>query len=339
MENVREMPDPQPIWQVMTGFQLSAAFKTAVEVELFTKIAEGHSTAREIAAACGASEKGIRVLADAFTVMGFLTKRETTYALSDMAAVFLDKNSSAYIGGAVDFIMSDGQIRGYKDLTNAVRHGGSQVIGEASMDPESAMWVTFAEAMMPMMVPAALRIAENLGFETEDKLRVLDIAAGHGAFGITVAQQYPNADIYAVDWTNVLSVAASNAKRMGVSDRHHLIPGDAFEVDFGPEKYDVVLVTNFLHHFDVSTCTKFMKKVYASLNDGGKAITLEFIPNEDRVSPPAEALFALVMLAATPAGDAYTFSELSRICREAGFKENIHLPMPPMPQHLIISTK
>lgn len=338
MTHAQPMADPQPIWQIMTGFQMSAAYKSAIELELFTKIADGNKTVADIAAACGASEKGVRVLADVFTVLGFLTKQNGSYELTEMAATFLNKNSQTYLGGAVEFIMSEGQMRGYADLTNAVRQGGSQVQGEASLDPDSPMWVTFAKAMMPMMYPAAVGIANSLGYEKDRKLKVLDIAAGHGIFGTAVAQHYPNAEIYAVDWANVLTVATENANRMGVGDRHHLIPGSAFDVDFGGD-YDVVLVTNFLHHFDAETCTSFMRKVQESLKPDGKAITLEFVPNDDRVSPPAEALFSLVMLAATPAGDAYTFNELKKICEDAGFSRNELRPMPPMPQEIVISQK
>ena len=330
--------DPQPIWQAMTGYQISAAYKSAVELELFTKVADGNKTAAEIAEACGASERGIRILADSMTVIGLLTKRNGEYGLTDVSATFLNKHLQTYLGGAVEFLMSDAQRRGFDDLTNAVIHGGSQVKGDASMDPNSEMWVTFAKAMMPLMFPAAQGVAANIGFEKDRNLKVLDIAAGHGLFGIMVAQHHPNAQIHALDWPNVLEVAKENAERMGVGDRHHLMPGSAFDVDLG-EGYDVVLVTNFLHHFDAETCTTFMRKVYDSLNPGGKAITLEFIPNEDRISPPGEALFALVMLAATPAGDAYTWPEIKKMCEDAGFTQNEHLPLPPTPQHLVISTK
>ncbi|MEO8650546.1 MAG: class I SAM-dependent methyltransferase [Acidobacteriota bacterium] len=338
MQDAKQHPDPQPIWQLMTGFQMSAAYKTAVELELFTKIAEGNTTTAAIAGACGAAERGIRILADTMTVVGLLTKSGSDYALTETAAAFLDKKNPMYLGSCVEFIMSEGQRRGFDDLTNAVRNGGSQVKGEASMDPDSPMWVSFAKAMMPMMYPSAQAIAGNLGFDKDKKLKVLDIAAGHGLFGIVVAQHYPNAEIYAVDWASVLTVATENADRMGVGDRHHLIAGNAFDVDFGTD-YDIVLVTNFLHHFDADTCTKFMQKVNGSLNADGKAITLEFIPNDDRVSPPAEALFSLVMLAATPAGDAYTYAELKKICEDAGFSRNEHVPLLPSPQHLVISTK
>lgn len=330
--------DPQPIWHAMTGYQISAAYKTAVELELFTKIADGNKTAADIAKASGAAERGIRILADAMTVIGLLSKRNGEYALTDVSATYLNKHIHTYLGSAVEFIMSDAQRRGFDDLTNAVREGGSQVKGDASMDPNSEMWVTFAKAMMPLMFPAAQGLATNVAFDKDKKLKVLDIAAGHGLFGISVAQQYPNAEIHAVDWPNVLEVARFNAERMGVGDRYHLIAGSAFDVEFG-EGYDLVLVTNFLHHFDIETCTRFMNKVHDCLNFGGKAMTLEFIPNNDRVSPPGEALFALVMLAATPAGDAYTFDELKKICEDAGFERNEHLPLPPTPQHLVISIK
>ena len=331
-------PDLQHIWRLMMAFQHSAALKAAIELELFTNIAKGKKTAADIASTTGAAERGIRILADTLTVLGLLTKSENGYSLTPDSAFFLDKNSPAYMGSAVEFLMSPIQMRGYADLTNAVRQGGTTVTEEGSVDPESPMWVTFAKAMMPLQFPAAEAIAANLGYPSDAKIKVLDIAACHRIFGIMVAKAYPNAEIHAVDWQNVLTVATENAEKFGVADRHHLIPGSAFDVDFGND-YDVVLVTNFLHHFDAETCTTFMRKVNTALKPDGRAITLEFIPNDDRISPPAEALFPLVMLAATPAGDAYTLAELSKIFEDAGFTRNEHVPLPPMPQHLVVSTK
>jgi SAM-dependent methyltransferase len=329
---------PETTWRIMTGFQASAAFKAAVELELFTKIGEGNKTSVDIAAATGASQRGIRILADAMTVLELLTKSENEYSLTDESAAFLDKSSQMYLGSAVDFLMAPAQMRGFNDFTNAVRHGGSQVTGEASMDPDSPMWATFARAMMPLMMPSAQMIAGRIGLPNDEPIKVLDIAAGHGIFGINIAMQYPKAEIYALDWKNVLTVATENAERFGVGDRHHLIPGSAFETDFGSD-YDIVLVTNFLHHFDEPTNIDFLRKVHPALRPGGRAYTLEFVPNDDRVSPPSEALFSIVMLAATPAGDAYTFRELDGMFKAAGFSHNEHIPLAPMPQHLIVSSK
>jgi phospholipid N-methyltransferase len=312
--------------------------KSAVELEIFTKIAEGNKTAGVIADACGAAERGVRILCDSMTVMGFLTKENGEYGLTDASAAFLDKNSMMYLGGTVDFILSPMQKRGFEDLTNAVIKGGSTVTEEGSLDPESPMWVKVARGMVGMMMPSAQMIAARIGFEPDQKLKVLDIAAGHGIFGIMVAQHYPNAEIYAVDWANVLQVATENAEKFGVADRHHLFEGSAFEVEFG-DGYDIILLTNFLHHFDQETNENLLRKIHKSLNDGGKVLTLEFIPNDDRVSPPSEAMFSLVMLAGTPAGDAYTFAELKEMCENAGFSRNEHVPLESMPQHLVISMK
>ena len=330
--------NPERIFQIMNGFQYSAAFKTAVDLELFTKIAEGNKTSADISTACRASERGIRIIADTLTVVGLLNKHQGEYSLTDASAAFLDKHSPAYMGSAVEFMMSPVQMNGFENLTQAVRQGGSTVTDGGSIDPESPMWVTFARAMAPMLMPAAQMLPGHIGFESDRKLKVLDIAAGHGMFGIMVAKAFPHAEIYALDWKNVLTVANESAQKFGVADRHHLIPGSAFDTDLG-DGYDVVLVTNFLHHFDVETCTNFMRKVNGSLNEGGKAITLEFVPNDDRVSPPSEALFSLIMLAATPAGDAYTFAELKDMCEKAGFSQNEHTPLAPTPHHLIVSMK
>jgi Methylase involved in ubiquinone/menaquinone biosynthesis len=331
-------PTPQLFWQMMTAFQMSAALKTAVELDVFTKIADGNKTAAEIGKACDAAERGIRILCDTLTVIGFLTKQNGEYGLTEASNMFLNRKSQAFLGSAVEFIMSPAQRRGFDDLTSAVKNGGSNVTGEASLDPESPMWVTFARAMMPLMFPAAQKIAELANLDTGKKLKVLDIAAGHGIFGITIAQKYPNADVYALDWANVLTVATENAAKFGVADRHHTIPGDAFDADFG-EGYDLVLLTNFLHHFDTATCEKLLRKINGALSENGKVLTLEFVPNDDRISSPPEALFSLVMLAATPAGDAYTFAELKKMFENAGFSQNESISLDPVPQHLIVSGK
>ncbi len=328
---------PERIFQTLNAHQQSAALNSAIELEIFTKIAEGNKTPAEIAAACSASERGTRILCDSMTVLGFIEKDGDSYSLNDLSAQFLDKSSPAYLGGTALFLMSDKLMEGFRDLTNAVRNGGAEV-KEGSLDPESPMWVKFARGMMGMMFPISKIIADTLGFESDKKLKVLDIAAGHGIFGISVAQKYQNAEIYALDWANVLEVASENAGKFGVADRHHLIEGSAFDVEFGTG-YDVVLLTNFLHHFDKPTCEQLLKKILTSLNDGGRVITLEFIPNDDRVSPPMEAMFSMTMLAGTPGGDAYTFREIREMFDNSGYSGSEHIPIEGMPQHIVISQK
>jgi hypothetical protein len=148
--------------------------------------------------------------------------------------------------------------------------------------------------MVPLMHPSAEFIGELVtkDADPEAPFKVLDIAAGHGIFGIHIATRHPEAEIVALDSPGVLEVAAENAERFGVGDRHTRLPGSAFDVEFG-NGYDVVLLTNFFHHFDIPTCTDLMRKVRGALNPGGRAVTLEFVPNEDRVTPPEQASFSL----------------------------------------------
>ena len=162
--------------------------------------------------------------------------------------------------------------------------------------------------------------------------------AGHGIFGITIVQRYPKAHITALDWPNVLEVSKENAKAAGVADRYDTIGGSVFEVDLGGG-HDVVLLPNFLHHFDAPTCEKLLRKVRGALADGGRVVTLEFIPDDDRVNPPMAATFAMTMLGTTPAGDAYTFAEYERMFRSAGFARSELRELPATVQRAVISSK
>jgi ubiquinone/menaquinone biosynthesis C-methylase UbiE len=328
---------PELFFETANAHQRSAALKTAIELELFTNIGEG-ATAQEIARRCDASDRGIRILCDYLTIIGFLEKNEDTYRLTPDTQFFLTKSSPAYIGKAVEFLNSSHMQEGFRMLTEAVRKGGTAVPEEGSLAPEHPMWITFGQAMAPLTTLPANKMAELVGYEKGAPIRVLDIAAGHGMFGITFARHFPNAQIYAVDWPNVLELAKSNAEKAGVSGRYHTLPGSAFDVEFGID-YDVALITNFLHHFDASTCVRFLKRVFSSLKPDGKTLTLEMIPNDDRVTPKLAAGFSLIMLANTPAGDAYTFRELEEMHLDAGFSRCAVHAVPPTIQSVLLCEK
>lgn len=330
-----QSPSPILLFETLNAYQRTAALKAAIELEVFTAIAEGDGTTADVAARCETSERGARILCDYLVLCGFLLKEGRRYRLTPDSAVFLDRRSPAYMGGAIEFLLSPTLQESFQDLTAVVRRGGT-LSGEGTVAPEHPVWVQFARAMMPMMAMAAQAIPELVSCDPERKLKVLDIAAGHGLFGIGFARRYPDAEVYALDWPQVLEVARENAEAAGVGDRYHLLPGSAFEVDYGTG-YDLVLLTNFLHHFDVPTCEGLLRKVRAALAEGGRAVTLEFVPNEDRVSPPAAAGFSLTMLASTPSGDAYTFAELEGMFRNAGFSRSEMFPVPQSVEQVVVS--
>jgi SAM-dependent methyltransferase len=329
-------PSPELFFETATAFHRAAALRGAVDLDLFTAIGEGNATVDRIAARCQATERGTRILCDYLVIIGFLTKQGDEYALTPDSAVFLDRRSLAYMGGTLEFLHSPMLTGAFDDVAAIVRAGRTALPDEGSVSPENPVWVKFARAMMPMMAMPARAIAQIVDPEAAQPLRVLDIAAGHGVFGIAFAERNPNVKVTALDWAAVLQVASENAERAGVADRHEALPGSAFDVDYG-EGFDVVLVTNFLHHFDVPTCEALMKKVHAALAPGGRAVILEFVPNDDRVSPPFSAAFALTMLASTASGDAYTYAELDRMCVNAGFaRTEIHV-LPPGVQSVVVA--
>ncbi len=318
------------------GYQQTQALRAAIELDLFTAIADGAHTSDALAKQCQASNRGMRILCDYLCVNGFLTKEGGQYNLAPDADAFLNQRSPAYLGSVSGFLTSDHLTSRFANLTETVRRGSPADRG--SLEPEHPMWVEFARSMTPMMRIPADMLARALNASAGEPWRVLDIAAGHGLFGLTIAQQNPNAHITALDWPNVLELAKENARNMGMSERYSVIPGSAFEVDFG-DPYDVILLTNFLHHFDHETNVKLLRKVHGALNPGGRAATLEFVPNEDRISPPWPASFSLMMLGSTPGGDAYTFPEIERMFSEAGFAATTRMDLKPTPQTLLISTK
>ncbi len=306
---------PVSILQTLNAFQRTDALKAAIELDIFTAVGEGNTTAEAIARRCQASPKGVRALCDYLVVIGFLQKTDSQYSLTSESAMFLDRRSPACVASMANFLASPFTREKFARLTDCVLRGGA-VEPDADV-PDHPMWAEFARSMAPLMHIPAQVVSQTLANPGKvDK--VLDIAAGHGMFGVTVAKQYPQAQVTAVDWPGVLEVAKENARAAGVADRYHTLPGSAFDVDFGGD-YDVALITNFLHHFDPPTNEKFLHKVHRALKPAGRAVTLEFVPNPDRVTPPEAAAFSLTMLAGTEAGDAYTLSEYQQMFHNAGF--------------------
>ena len=328
-------PSPEHFFQLANAYQGTAALKAAVELELFTAVAEGNRDARSIAARCGASERGVRILCDYLVVTGLLTKDAGGYGLTQDSAIFLDRRSPAYMGGSLEFLLAPTLTSNFEDLAAAVRRGGTIAPEGGTVSPDNPLWVKFARAMAPMAAPVADALPPLAGARA-GRQKVLDIAAGHGLYGLAFARHNPEAEVVALDWPAVLEVAKANAESAGVAERFSTIEGDAFTADFG-EGYDVILLTNFLHHFDPPTCERLLRKVRAALGEGGVALTLEFVPNEDRVTPPVSAAFSLMMLAGTSGGDAYTLPELRSMFAGAGFVGSEAHPLPASPQQAIVS--
>src|SRR2546426_6410154 len=190
-------PEPQPtapptpalLFDTLNAHQRTEAIKAGIELGLFTEIAQGKTTVAEIAKACDASERGTRILCDYLVIIGFLTKQNGEYGLTPDSAMFLDKHSPAYMGSVIDFILSPMITDNFKQLTTAVKKGGSTADQDTVVEPDHPVWVKFARAMAPMMAMPAQLLAPLADPEASRKLKILDIAAGHGLYGIALAKR------------------------------------------------------------------------------------------------------------------------------------------------------
>jgi 2-polyprenyl-3-methyl-5-hydroxy-6-metoxy-1,4-benzoquinol methylase len=331
-------PSPSLFFDTANAFQRTAALKAAVELKLFTAIAQGHDTAAALASHCKIAPRGARILADYLTIAGFLTKSADRYALTPDSALFLNEHSRAYAGAAIEFLCSPESFAGFAGLTDRVRNGGAPPDDVALTQGGQHRWVSFARGMAGLMaLPADLLAKLTLNGDASP-MKILDIAASHGLFGLAFATHNPNAKVVALDFPVVLEVARENAAHLNVLSRFETLPGSVFDVDFGKD-FDIILLPNILHHFDAPSNERLLKKVHAALKPTGRAVTLEFIPNDDRISPPTSAAFSLVMLTHTAHGDAYTLKEFQQMFHNAGFSQTTFHDLPPTVEQVLISQK
>jgi 2-polyprenyl-3-methyl-5-hydroxy-6-metoxy-1,4-benzoquinol methylase len=329
-----DVVSPDLLVDAVLAYQKTGAIRAALSLDLFSAIPETDGTPETIGPRVDASVRGVRILCDYLTVQGFLAKEGTRYRLTPSTAMFLTQSSPAYMGSIADFMASPEMIALWlDDPPSYVRNGGSP--GLANIAPDNPVWVKFARAMAPFMAAQAAAIAAEVAGWQPPVRRVLDIAAGHGMFGIAVGKAVAGAEITALDWPAVLQVAEANAREAGLANRYRLKPGSAFDLDWDSD-LDLVLLTNFLHHFDSDTCTVLLAKARQSLRPQGRVIALEFVPNEDRISPARPATFAFMMLASTPKGDAYTEREYAAMGKAAGLGRMRLAPTHPSPQSMLI---
>src|SRR3989475_531921 len=190
MEASEAMLGPSVVFQAFVAYQKTEALRAAVDLDLFTAIGAGAATAKTIAARCAASERGVRILSDFLVVHGLLTKDGDRYGLTPAAAMFLDRSSPGCIAPAIHFLASPFVMRGFAQLTTAVRTGRAAV-GDDPLSPDHPMWVEFARSMAPVARLMAELLANLLEASAASPWKVLDIAAGPGLLGITLARPTP----------------------------------------------------------------------------------------------------------------------------------------------------
>ena len=328
-------PTPERIMQMVWGFAPPLLLEAAIHHRVFDTLDGGPLLVEQLASRTNTSPRGLRIVLNALVGLEFLTRDATgRYALTPESAVFLVSSKPSFQGGIFRHVSSH-LLPSWMDLKDIVRTGTPALRVDESKRGED-FFARFVEDIFPMSYPAAQALGKALNLNGA-AVKVLDLATGSGVWGIALAQQAANARVTAVDWEGVLPVTRRVAERFGVADRFTYVAGDILTADFG-RGHDVATLGHILHSEGAERSRALLKRVSDALAPGGTIAIAEFVPDDDRSGPAGPLIFAVNMLVNTTAGDTFTFAEISRWLRDAGFENTRTLPAPG-PSPLILATK
>ena len=330
---------PERIMQFAWGYAIPLAIEAAVRLRVFDEIdaAGGRPVGVErLAEKTGAAPRGLRMLCDMLSSMQLLEKRDDSYALTPESATFLVSTKPSFQGGIFKHISAH-LLPKWMQLTDVVRNGKPATAVNAE-DEGAAFFERFVEDIFPMSYRPAQVLGEHLQIARSTKpVKVLDIAAGSGVWGIALAQQSPNVRVTAVDWPRVIPVTRRVAGRFNLADRFSYIEGDILSANLG-KGYDVATLGHILHSEGAARSRQLIGRVFEALAPGGTIAIAEFLADPGRAGPPVAMIFAVNMLVNTEEGDVFTFDEIAQWLRAAGFTDPRTLDSPG-PSPLILATK
>jgi len=309
---------PQRLLQYGNGYAAPLMIHASVANGLFDALDGRAMLAEELSVATGASVRGIRILLKGLLAISVVVRdSDGKYTLAPDASAFLVKGKPDY-QGAIFRHYATQVIPRWLQIEEVVRTG--RPAAAINVEAEGAGYFEkFVEALFPNSYPAAKVLASELGLHRAvSSVKVLDIAAGSGVWGIALAQSSPFVTVSALDWPGVITVTKRIAAQYGVGDRITTIAGDLHEVDYGGP-YDIATLGQILHSEGEEKSRKILAKTYDALAPGGVAAIAEFVVNDDESGPPASLIFSVNMLVNSEAGDTYTFRELRSWLDEAGF--------------------
>ncbi len=327
---------PERIMQFAWGYAAPLMMEAAVHHRVFDTLDGSPMTVAEMSRTTGASERGLRVLMNALAGFGLLTRDAGgRFGLAPDTARFLVSNKPGYLGGVMKHVSSQ-LIPRWLHLSDVVASGKPvETVDDDSHGAE--FFAQFVGDLFPMNYPAAMTLAGALRLPDARPVRVLDIAAGSGVWGIALAQKSEQVRVTALDTPGVIPVTRSTVARFGLADRFDYIEGDMATAEYGTG-YQVAVLGHILHALGEGDARALLRKTFAALEPGGSIAIAEFLVNDDRSGPPNALVFAVNMLVNTDAGDTYSFEQIGGWLREAGF-ENPRTVDAPGPSPLILAEK
>lgn len=328
---------PERIFQMAWGYAPPLILEAAIRHRIFDMLDGGPKSLSQLQKDTGASERGLSAIANALVALNLLSKDgQGRFSLTPESAAFLVSSKPSFQGGLLRHTSQD-LIPKWLQLNEIVATGKpAQSVNQKEAGIE--FFRKFVNDIFPMSYPAAQFLARHL--ETEGMrgaVRVLDLGAGSGVWGIGLAQGSADLHVTALDWPDVIQVTRETVARFGLSDRFSYIEGDLLEAQFGSD-YNVVTIGQILHSEGVDRSRALLAKSFQALAPGGTIAIAEFLVNADRTGPVSSLLFAVNMLVNTERGGTYSFEEIAGWLSDVGFV-NPRTIDSPGPSPLVLANK
>jgi 3-hydroxy-5-methyl-1-naphthoate 3-O-methyltransferase len=328
---------PERIMQMAWGYVPPLVLEAAIRHRVFDVLDAGPKDIWEVQKATGASARGLTAIMDALVGLNFLSKDEQNrFALTPESSTFLVSTKPSFFGGMIKHC-SEQLIPRWLHI-NEVVATGKPVTPVNEETSGGQFFHEFVLDIFPMSYGPAQALAAHMNYGSSgEPVRVLDLAAGSGVWGIAQAQSSPNVHVTAVDWPEVIDITKKTSAKFGLSDRFAFIAGDLLDVSFG-SAYHVATLGHILHSEGEARSRKLLAKTFAALASGGTIAVQEFLVNKERTGPVNGLFFAVNMLVNTQEGNTWSFEEIGAWLEEAGFR-NPRLLESPGPSPLILATK
>ncbi|MHB1022326.1 MAG: methyltransferase family protein [Acidobacteriaceae bacterium] len=328
---------PERIMQFAWGYVPPLVLEAAIRHHIFDVLDAGPKSIEQVQSQTGASARGLRAVMNALVGLNFLSKdAQNRYALTPESSTFLVSTKPGFQGGLIRH-SSEQLIPKWLHLNEIVSSGTpEQAVNQEGAGSE--FFQNFVSDIFPMSYPSALALAKHLNLsDTQDKVNVLDLAAGSGVWGIALAQSSQHVSVTAVDWAEVLPITQKTATRFGLADRYQFVAGDLLTADFG-SGHTIATLGHILHSEGEERSRKLLRKTFNAMASGGTIAIAEFLVNAERTGPLNGLFFAVNMLVNTEKGDTFSFEEIRTWLEEAGFAQARTLDSPG-PSPLILATK